>query len=95
LQCTVDGVRPLWLPLACACVGSSLVSWHHDAAGRGGTVTYRGKNLRPDILAERRQGAVDEAARACRGPIAVTGERLEGFNEHFVDFECVPDGGQP
>lgn len=87
-------MRWLLALLLADCVGVDLINQRWDESGRSGTVTYRGVNLRADIIAERRERALRQAAVYCGGGYVIVGEHLEGFNEHFVDFRCeTHDGG--
>jgi hypothetical protein len=83
-------MRATLVVLLAGCVGVDLINAQPGAA----TVTYRGKNLRSDIIEERRARALEQARVYCDGGFIITAEREEGFNEHFVDVACANDAGR-
>jgi hypothetical protein len=74
-----------------ACIGPNLLSTRDDEGGRGGIVSFHGREnigyVDARVMQDRTDEALDMARTWCDGGVEVTDKHSEG-GENFIDFKC-------
>jgi hypothetical protein len=74
------------------CIGPNLISTRDDENGRGGIVSFHGREnigyVDARVMQERTDDAIQLARDWCDGGVVVSDKHAEG-GENFIDFKCT------